>query len=182
MANPFLGQIIRFGGNFAPLGWAVCNGQLLPIDQNDALFQLLGTTYGGNGQTTFGLPDLRSRVPIGQGQGTGLSSYIIGQAGGVESVTLTANQLAAHTHPVGTVTPAGGTGTSTPSGTTVLGDEAGGDASQAFVYATNATSQQPLSASSITSSAVGGQPHSNIKPLLAVLYVIALNGIFPSQG
>jgi microcystin-dependent protein len=104
MSEPFIGMIILVGFNFAPRGWAVCNGQLLPISQNTALFSLLGTTYGGNGQTTFALPDLRGRVPNGMGQGPGLSNYTIGQVGGVEGVTLTVNQMPAHTH---VITPGG---------------------------------------------------------------------------
>src|SRR5437667_9113581 len=98
MATPFLGEIRCFGFTFAPVGWAFCNGQLLSIAQNDALFALLGTTYGGDGVTTFGLPDLRSRFPLGMGQGSGLSNYIIGQLAGTENVTLTANQIPAHNH------------------------------------------------------------------------------------
>src|SRR5579862_5156520 len=100
MATPFLGMIAIFPYNFAPSGWAFCNGQILPISQNTALFSLLGTTYGGNGTTTFALPDLRSRVPVGLGQGPGLSNYNLGQAGGAENVALTINQLPAHTHAI----------------------------------------------------------------------------------
>ena len=99
MASPFIGQITLFAGNFAPRGWAFCNGQLLSIAQNTALFSILGTTYGGNGQTTFALPDLRGRVPVHAGQGPGLSNYDLGQQGGAESVTLTTAQMPAHTHP-----------------------------------------------------------------------------------
>ena len=100
MSEPFLGEIRMFGFGFAPQGWAPCNGQLLPISQNTALFSLLGTTYGGDGRTTFALPDMRSRVPVCQGQGPGLSSYAEGQAGGAETVTLAATQMPGHTHPV----------------------------------------------------------------------------------
>src|SRR3954465_13916452 len=100
MATPFIGQISLFGGNFAPRGWAFCKGQLLAISQNTALFSILGTTYGGNGQTTFALPDLRGRVPIHFGQGPGLSSYALGETGGAETTTLTVNELPAHTHAV----------------------------------------------------------------------------------
>ena len=98
MSEPFIGQIIIFAGNFAIRGYAMCNGQILPIAQNTALFSILGTTYGGNGQTTFALPDLRSRVPLHFGQGPGLSSYDLGQVGGTESVTITTNQMPAHFH------------------------------------------------------------------------------------
>src|SRR3954463_4050754 len=98
MSQPYVGVIRIFAGNFAPVNWAFCNGQLLAISENDALFALIGTTYGGDGQSTFGLPDLRSRVPIHQGQGPGLSNYVIGQNGGVETVTLTVQQIPVHTH------------------------------------------------------------------------------------
>ena len=98
--EPFLGEIRMFGFDFAPQGWALCNGQLLPINQNQALFSLLGNMYGGNGTTTFALPNLQSRVPIHQGQGAGLSAYVVGQAGGAETVTLAAAQMPAHAHPV----------------------------------------------------------------------------------
>src|SRR5580765_2676031 len=101
MSQPFLGQIAIFGFNFPPRGWALCNGQTLAIAQNTALFSLLGTTYGGNGQTTFALPNLQSRVPIHQGQGSGLSPYTIGQEGGTESVTLTTGEMPAHVHNAG---------------------------------------------------------------------------------
>src|SRR5437879_11862971 len=100
MSTPLLGSIIMFAGNFAPRGWALCNGQILPIAQNTALFSILGTTYGGNGQTTFALPDLRGRVPVGSGQGPGLSNYDLGQQGGSESETLTVNQMPEHTHAI----------------------------------------------------------------------------------
>src|SRR5580704_15922794 len=100
MSTPFLGMIITVGFNFAPRGWALCNGQLMPISQNTALFSLLGTTYGGNGTTTFALPNLQSRVPVHFGQGPGLSPYVIGQSGGAETVALTINQLPAHTHAI----------------------------------------------------------------------------------
>src|SRR5215475_4971153 len=100
MSEPFLGQIMLVPYNFAPRGWAFCNGQLLSISQNTALFSLLGTTYGGNGQTTFALPDLRGRVPLSSGQGPGLSNYNLGQSGGQETVTLTGNQMPAHQHAI----------------------------------------------------------------------------------
>ena len=98
MSSPYIGQIMIFAGNFAPAGWALCHGQLMPISENDALFNLIGTTYGGDGQSTFGLPDLQGRAPLHMGQGSGLSSYVIGQNGGVESVTLTTQQIPSHNH------------------------------------------------------------------------------------
>src|SRR5512134_3759257 len=100
MAQPYVGEIRMFAGNFAPAGWMFCEGQLLPISENETLFALIGTTYGGDGQETFGLPNLQGRVPIHQGQGPGLSGYLIGEAGGVEGVTLTANQIPIHSHPL----------------------------------------------------------------------------------
>src|SRR3954470_13245240 len=102
MADPYIGEIRMFGGNFAPVGWAFCQGQLLSIAENDTLFNLIGTTYGGDGQSTFALPDLRGRLPLGVGQGQGLQNYQLGEFGGVESVTLTSSQLASHTHPIDT--------------------------------------------------------------------------------
>jgi microcystin-dependent protein len=110
MSEPFVGEIRMFGFGFAPQGWALCDGQLLPINQNTALFSLLGTTYGGDGRTTFALPDLRSRVPVGQGQGPGLSSYAEGQASGAETVTLAASQMPGHTHQVKASSSAAGSG------------------------------------------------------------------------
>jgi microcystin-dependent protein len=167
VAEPFLGQIILFGGNFAPRGWAFCNGQLLAINQNTALFSLLGTTYGGNGQTTFALPDLRGRVPLHFGQGPGLSSYTEGQVGGAESVTLLATQMPAHTH-------------SQPA---TAGDETTNRPNAAVparggVYA-NTPDGSNLAA---TTSAGGGQPHTNLQPYLTLNYCIALEGIFPSRN
>jgi microcystin-dependent protein len=166
VAEPFLGSIIIFGGNFAPRGWAFCAGQLLPINQNTALFSLLGTTYGGNGQTTFALPDLRGRAPIGFGQGPGLSNYDLGQQGGVENVTLTIPELAAHTH-------------TQPASTA---EETTNRPSNAFpakggVYA--GTSDTTMGAGGATG---GGQPHENRQPYTAMNYIIALQGIFPSRN
>src|SRR6266478_4251251 len=114
MSSPFIGEIRMFAGNFAPVGWAFCNGALMAIAENDALFNLIGTTYGGDGQTTFALPDLQSRVPIHMGQGSGLSNYVIGEKAGVESVTLTTNQIPIHTHSLLCVS--GGGSASNPAG------------------------------------------------------------------
>ncbi|WP_274653902.1 phage tail protein [Paenibacillus humicola] len=171
MSEPYLGEIRLFAGTYAPVGWEFCNGQLLSISQNDALFSLLGTTYGGDGQTTFGLPDLRGRVPLGQGKNPTGSSYAMGQLAGTETVTLTVNNLPGHTHAVMA---------NNTSGTT-------GDPSNAFwaqststQYATAAPDAQ-MSAQSIASSG-GSQPHDNMMPTLAVSYIIALNGIYPSQN
>ena len=166
--DAFLGEIRIFGGNFAPVGWALCQGQLLSIAQNTALFSILGTTYGGNGIETFGLPDLRSRVPLGWGQGPGLTLYNEGDTGGVESVALTDAQLPAHTH-----TAAGSSQartTSSPSGAVPAG---GG-------YYTAAPNVS-LSPSAIGATG-GNQPHENRQPFLALNFIIALQGIFPSRS
>lgn len=167
MSNPFLGSIILFGGNFAPRGWAFCNGQLLAISQNTALFSLLGTTYGGNGQTTFALPDLRSRVPVHQGQGPGLSQYDLGQVGGVEAVTLIATEMPPHAHSQ----PATNAEQTTNRPNAALPARGG-------VYA----SESDGSALHATSTVGGGQPHTNVQPYLTLNYIIALEGIYPSRN
>jgi microcystin-dependent protein len=170
MGQPFIGEIRMFGGSFAPAGWAFCNGQLIPISENDALFILLGTTYGGDGQETFALPNLQSRIPIQMGQSSGTSNYIIGETGGVEQVTLITNQIPIHTHP-----PLGSnTGLSdNPSGS-YWADTATG---KPFVAAPPAVLMNP---STITPTG-GSQPHDNMLPYLCVTYIISLFGIFPSQ-
>ena len=169
MATPFLGSILIVGFNFAPRGFAFCNGQLLPISQNTALFSLLGTTYGGNGQTTFALPDLQGRVPIHPGQGAGLSNYFQGQVGGEESHTLLQNELPAHSH-----TARGTTSDPTQSNPT------DGLPAVTSTYA-NAMADAPMNTNMITPTG-GGQPHNNIQPYLALNFVIALQGIFPSRN
>ncbi len=171
MSEPFLGMIAIYGFNFAPRGWAMCSGQILPIAQNTALFSLLGTTYGGNGQTTFALPDLRSRWPLHFGQGPGLSSYDLGQAAGTETVTLTGQQIPMHQHPVN-ATDADAT-SNKPDATSLL--SSGGS------YSTGAANVQ-LSPNMIPPSGGGNQPHSNIQPYLALNFCIALEGIFPSRN
>ena len=167
MSEPFLGSIIMFGGNFAPRGWALCNGQILPIAQNTALFSLLGTTYGGNGQTTFALPDLRGRVPVHPGQGPGLSSYSLGQSAGAESITLTAAEMPAHTHSQPATN--ADQNTNRPNGAVPA---------RGGVYAGSTDG----SAFDATTVAGGSQPHSNLQPYLAVNYIIALEGIYPSRN
>lgn len=172
MAQPYVGEIRMFAGNFAPAGWMFCQGQVLPISENETLFQLIGTTYGGDGESTFALPNLAGRVPVHQGQGPGISNnYIIGEASGVEQVTLTVNQLPSHTHAFLA---------STANGTTQS------PANQ--VLATNPTVQlyrqsdpeQNFNPASI--QPVGGsQPHENMMPYLVVNYIISLFGLFPSQ-
>lgn len=180
MSQPFLGQLAIFAGNFAPVGWAFCNGQTLSIAENTALFSLIGTFYGGDGVTTFNLPDLRSRVPVHQGQGPGLSSYVIGQTAGSETVTLLTQQLPSHTH---TFSAAAAADTNTPAGT-LLASEGGTGASQVSIYApfdTTAANMTTLLPAGIT-SAGGSQPHENRQPYLAINYIIALEGIFPTQN
>lgn len=170
MATPFIGQISMFGGNFAPRNWAFCNGQLLSIAQNSALFSLLGTTYGGNGTTTFALPDLRGRTPIHAGQGPGLSNRVLGESSGSENVTLIVSQMPSHTH---AVTPGASSSAATSENPSGQVPAAGG----AYDSAANATLQ------GVTSGATGGsQPHTNMPPYLVINYIIALQGIFPSRN
>lgn len=173
MSNPFIGEIRLFGGNFAPVGWAFCSGQTLPISQNDALFALIGTTYGGDGVTTFNLPNLQSRVPIHQGQGPGLANYVMGQAAGVEQVTLTTSNMPAHTHGV---TGDSATGTANSPAGNVWANSTG--AKQFTPSAPNTT----MNPAAIGGASGGGQPHDNMVPFLVVSFIIALEGIFPSRN
>jgi len=178
MAEAFLGEIRMAGFNFAPAGWALCNGQTLSISQNTALFSLLGTTYGGNGTTTFQLPNFQSRVPIHQGQGSGLSPYVIGQYGGIENVTLTVNEIAAHTHLVYADGDVPSNNSPSPSGNALATFAAGGD-----IYATAAGLKKAVTMNPLMIAAAGGgQPHPNIQPYLVVNFIIALEGIFPSRN
>jgi microcystin-dependent protein len=170
MAEPFLGEIRMVGFEFAPAGWAMCNGQLLPIAQNVALFSLLGTLYGGNGVTTFALPDLRGRVPIHQGQGPGLSQRVIGTPTGAEAITLTAGQMPSHTHTL-EANP-NNADTKDPTGAVLA---AGHD------YAGPASPPAAMSPDAIA-AAGGGASHDNMQPSLTVNFIIALQGIFPSQS
>lgn len=167
MAQPYVGEIRMFAGNFAPAGWMFCEGQLLPISENETLFQLLGTTYGGDGESTFALPDLRGRIPIHQGNG-----FILAETGGAEEITLTVNQIPAHSHPA---LCSNNTATGTSPNGTVL---AAPPDVNTLPYGTDA----PVSALVATSiSPVGGsQPHTNFQPYLCVDFIISLFGIFPS--
>jgi microcystin-dependent protein len=178
----FIAEIRYFGGNFAPRNWAFCNGQILSIAQNTALFSLLGTTYGGNGQTTFALPDFRGRVAVGTGQGPGLSSYSLGEQTGAQSFTILANNLPAHTHPF--------TGSVTMNGNAAEGNS---DAPQNDYPASQAGT--PLYATASNGSFMGAMQHnlgttptgsqtpvSNLMPVLGLNYVICLFGIFPSRN
>jgi microcystin-dependent protein len=180
MADPFLGQIQIVGFNFAPKGWATCDGQLLPINQNQALFAILGTTYGGDGRTTFGLPDLRDRTPLGAGQGPGLSSYQLGEVDGSETVTLTAAQLPQHTHALmadGSVS-----GSGTPTGTEVFGVSKGAKPGAVNVYGSAANANTTAMDPSALSATGGSQPHNNRQPYLGLLFIIAMQGIFPARN
>ena len=165
MSQPYVGEIRVFAGNFAPVGWLFCDGQLLPIDQYDVLFNLIGTTYGGDGQTTFALPDLQSRIPIHQGNGYGLA-----QTGGAEQVTLTVNQIPAHSHaPLATST---GASTANPANANFANWP-----DSPFATTPPATPMAPD-----TLGAQGGsQPHDNMPPYLGVNFIISLFGVFPSQ-
>lgn len=172
MAEPFIGEIRMFGGNFAPIGWALCDGTLLPIAQNTALFSILGTTFGGNGVSNFALPDLRGRVPIHAGQGPGLSPYIQGQSSGSESVTLTVNQIPTHNHLVNA--DSGDTGASShPRGLYLASSGANPIYNSNPDSTMNQNMIQPMG---------GNQPHSNVQPYLCVSFIIALQGIFPSRS
>ena len=171
--QPFVGEIALVGFNFAPSGWATCSGQLMAIDQNQALFALIGTTFGGDGQSTFALPDLRGRRIVGVGQGPGLQPYVLGQLGGEEDVTLTVAQLPQHSH---SANASSATGTSlTPSG------NFWGSQTATALYSNAPTSTGNMAAGLI-GSVGGGQPHDNMQPYLVMNYVISLFGIFPSQN
>lgn len=173
MSEPFIAEIMMFAGNFAPRGWAFCSGQLLPIAQNQALFALIGTIYGGNGTTTFALPDLRGRMPMHPGQGPGLSSHSLGEVAGSENVTLTTSQIPSHAHSVAPGAASGEGQTAQPTGNVPA---AGEEPTKPYAPTGN-TSLAPT-----TTSAVGGsQPHQNMPPYLCVNFVIALVGIFPPR-
>jgi microcystin-dependent protein len=181
MSEPFIGEIVMFGGNFAPRGWALCNGQLLSIAQNTALFSILGTTFGGNGTTTFALPNMQSRVPIHQGQGPGLSNYVLGETGGSESVTLIQTQMPAHNHQT-TVTITCADSPQTPIDSPVNAVPAG-TSGGATVYASSGAAQMSASMATATVAVAGGsQPHENRQPYLCVNFIIATQGIFPSRN
>jgi microcystin-dependent protein len=173
MAQPYIGEIRLFAGNFPPNGWLFCNGQPLAISEYDTLFILIGTMYGGDGQSTFNLPDLQSRIPLHFGQGPGLSNRNIAETGGAESVTITTQTMPNHTHPM-LASQSGGSQTN-PGGA-VLASQ-----SPVIVYKPSAIAPaSPMNANSVTP--VGGsQPHDNMHPFLCINYIISLFGIFPSQ-
>jgi len=174
--DPFIGEIRLLPYTFAPVGWQDCDGSLLAISQYDALFSLIGTTFGGDGQTTFAVPDLRGRLPIHAGTGTGLGSYTLGQVGGTETVTLTAAQLPAHTHT--TMATSGAASTGAPGASLELGAISGDT-----MYTSDVSGLTPYAAEgTMVGPAGGNQPHDNTMPTLTVRFCIALNGIWPSQS
>jgi len=176
--TPFLSQLMVVSFNFAPKGWALCAGQLLPINQNQALFSLLGTTYGGDGRINFALPDLRGRAALGFGQGAGLGPYNLGQRGGVESVTLLQSEIPIHTHFLSGVSAAGN---ATKPGTGANATFASSGATPVYTKSPPAAADAPMAPNMI--GTVGqNQPHENRKPYLALNWIIALQGIFPSRN
>lgn len=179
MAQPFLSQIEAFPFNFAPKGWALCAGQLMPINQNQALFSLLGTTFGGDGRTNFALPDLRGRLANSFGQGLGLANYSLGQQGGQEAHTLTGTETPTHSHLVNAVKNGTSGGTSTPGSGVTLGE---GYANEAGSPGVNIYSSAAPTIAMGSLGSTGGQPHENRMPFLALNYCIALQGVFPSRN
>jgi microcystin-dependent protein len=171
--DPFIAEIRVFPFNFAPRGWALCNGQLMPISQNTALFSLLGTTYGGDGRTTFALPNLQGQAPMQPGQGPGLSQRDLGETGGAQSVTLTTQQLPAHSHSwMASAQPAQDR---SPGGET-FARATGGD-----LYTTDTSAVVPLASNAVTST-TGGQAHNNMQPYLTLNFCIALQGVYPPRS
>lgn len=166
MAQPYVGEIRMFGGNFAPAGWMFCSGQLLPISENETLFQLIGTTYGGDGESTFALPDLRGRLPLHQGNG-----FILAETGGAEEITLTVSQIPAHSH--GFLSN-GGAGSSSAPGNNLPATAVGN------LYFPPPSSNPGQMSPQMISPTGGAQPHSNMQPYLCVSFIISLFGIFPS--
>jgi len=182
MSSPFLSQILMFGGNFAPKNYALCNGQTLAINQNQALFALLGTTYGGNGQTTFALPNLQSSLPVSFGQGPGLSNYTLGEVGGTPSITLNQSTVPPHIHSLMCSTSTAATTSSTISNTLLPGSP---PASNAHLYATPPGNPplQPQTLGAASVSTVGSNAgHTNLMPSLCISFAIALQGVFPSRN
>jgi microcystin-dependent protein len=167
--DPFLGQIVLFAGNFAPRGWALCQGQLLPINQNQALFSLFGTIYGGDGRTTFALPDMRGRAPVSFGQGPGLSNRNIGEKGGSETNVITVSNMPSHNH-----------GVAVPVSTGAPEENAGYLGSSA-IYTEDATPGSSYPGITVSSSG-GGMPVNNLQPFLSLNYIVCLQGVFPSRN
>ena len=183
MSEPFIGEIRMFGGSFAPRGWALCNGQLLQVSQNNLLFSLFGTFYGGDGQTTFGLPDLRGRAPMHIGTGPGLSSRHLGQKYGEEDVTVSMQEMPSHSH---TISPLENEATGSAADTS---DPAGNSLALANVYQTGhyPSSERymhddTVSVTGMTTSTGGSLSHENMSPYLAVYFIVALTGTYPSRN
>jgi microcystin-dependent protein len=172
----YIGEIRIFAGTFAPVGWLSCSGQLLSISQYEVLYTLIGTTYGGNGTTTFALPDLRGNIPISQGQGPGLSNYVLGQTAGSENVTLLATNTA-HTHSAAATTTVGGT--ASPGTGVVLASL--GTSGLGYLPAGTGVTVAPLNATVVQNTG-GSLPHNNMMPTMGVTFIIAYTGIFPSQN
>jgi microcystin-dependent protein len=182
MSSPFVAEIRMFGFNFAPMGWAQCNGQLMPISQNTALFSLLGTFYGGDGKTTFALPDLQGAVPINQGQGAGLSERFLGEASGSEFVTLGTTEIPIHNHSFSVTTAVGNT---TVSGGNQLAKPQAGNPVTGLTqgrYFSVAASNDVLNPATSILPAGSSLPHNNMMPYLAVNFCIALQGVFPPRS
>ena len=180
MSNVYVGQLMMFGGNFAPLNFAFCNGQTTAISQNETLFSLLGTTYGGDGVSTFNLPDLQCRLPIHEGQGLGQPAYVIGQKSGSENITLTTGQIPAHSHFLFASTAGANASSVSTSNAPAVPNVAGGTA-----YVDPASGNNPaLEAGSMSNLGLAGSniPHSNMMPSLCISFVISLFGIYPSQN
>jgi microcystin-dependent protein len=182
MSQPFLAQIALFPYNFAPRGWARCQGQLMSISQNTALFSLLGTYYGGDGKTTFGLPDLQSRVPVGTGQGPGLSNYTIGEETGVERVTLLSNENASHNHSLNATTDNGTVITAAGNQLAKAFSGTRTSANTGLIYSSNSNAPNTSLAPNAISNTGGNLPHNNIQPYQCLSYCIALQGIYPSRN
>jgi microcystin-dependent protein len=170
MAQPYVGEIRMFAGSFAPAGWMFCSGQLLPISENETLFQLIGTTYGGDGQSTFALPDLQSRVPIHMGTGSSGTTYQLAERAGVESVTLTTQQIPQHSHSVLASTGPGNQ--NNPNGSVTA------SSSSVQIYVEDSPDSN---FGNIVQPVGGSQPHTNIQPYLCISFIISLFGLFPSQ-
>jgi microcystin-dependent protein len=168
----FVGQLLLVGFSFAPVGWAFCNGSLLPISGYEALYSLLGTTYGGDGVSTFGLPDLRGRIPIGVGALPGGGNYTLGQMGGAENVLIDVNTYPTHSHSVG-ASGVAGNGNSPKNSTPASGQT---------IYVSSPTLTAPLNSQACQASAGGTQPHTNLQPYLTLNWIISLGGVYPSQG
>ena len=177
MSNPFLAEIRMFTGNFAPTGWALCDGQLMSISQNTALFSLLGTTYGGNGTSNFALPNLQGCTPIGAGQGPGLSLRDLGETGGEQTVTLLQSEMPMHTHAAMAATSGG---QDLPTNNT-WGESKLGKTPLNVYAASNANSNVPMSQFAL-SMAGGSQPHNNLPPFLGLTFIIALQGVYPARS